>query len=153
MRSSLEIGFYSYRMRFRKSEKMLFKMALRISGAKLLMWNSLQGSVAVRPYFSLSVCCSTTCFCWCSCFQAVLPPPPPYISLNPRLTGRLRTYSKNSVGRHNIGSSIHGVNRVPPHQKKISSQDVLRASQKAYLGRLDSCTLVYTAYLNKKVRT
>ena len=127
---------------------MLFKMALRISGVKLLMGNSLQGYIAVRPYFSLSV------FAGAVVFKLFSPTPPPhYISLNPRLTGRLRTYSKNFVGRHNIGSSIHGVNRVPPPPKKNSSQDVLRASQKAYLGRLDSYTLVYTAYLNKKVRT
>ena len=72
---------------------------------------------------------STTCFLPVQLFSSCSPHPPPYTRSNPHLNtqliGNLRTSSKNFIGCLNIGSAIHNIG-FPPHQKKISSQDVLR---------------------------
>ena len=75
--TSSRLLFYSYRTHLRKTKKTLFKSVLNIWGIRLLMAFSLQGSVAVHPYVFLSIRCGATCFCRCSCFQAVLQTPPP----------------------------------------------------------------------------
>ena len=104
-------------------------MVLRISGIKLLTGNS-----GVHISLCLFVAAPHV-----FAHAAAPPPPLPTPVLIPNFTGRLEDVFKNYIGRLNIGSSIHGIHRVPPHhQKKFSLQDVLRASQKAYLGRLET---------------
>ena len=55
---------------------MSFKTVLWNSEAKLLMGNSLQEYVAVRPYFSLSVPCSPHVFVSAAVFKLFSTPPP-----------------------------------------------------------------------------